>query len=228
MSFQDRNLLLTEHFSQFISEHKKGFIERVLDQRTRYVTVVLEDIYQSHNASAVMRTCECLGIQNVNTVETSSQWSTNKKVLKGSDKWLDIIRYKSPEANNIADCFRDLKQHGYLIAVADPSPDGISIEEVSLDQPLAIAMGHELKGSSQFAMDHADLKVKIPMVGFTESLNISVSAAICLQSVLSRLRNSDIPWRLTGDEKDLLRLKWYKKVVRRAELMEREYLRSIQ
>ena len=175
-----------------------------------------------------MRTCECLGIQNVNIIETSSQWSTNKKVLKGSDKWLDIIRYKSPEGNNIEDCFRDLKHQGYLIAVADPSPDGISIEDISLDRPLAIAMGNELKGSSQYAMDHADLRVKIPMVGFTESLNISVSAAICLQSVLSRLRSSDIAWRLTDDEKNLLRLKWYKKVVRRAELMEREYLRSIQ
>ena len=226
MSHQDKNLLLTEHFSQFVSEHKKAFIERVLEHRTRYVTVALEDIYQSQNASAVLRTCECLGVQNVHIIETKSEWSTNKKVLKGSDKWLDIIRYNMPKAANIEACLSLLKQQGYQIAVTDPSPDGISVEDVPIDKPLAFVMGNELNGSSPYSMAHADLKVKIPMVGFTESLNISVSAAICLNSVLSRLRRSDIRWSLTENEKDLLRLQWYKKVVRRSELMEREFLRS--
>lgn len=227
MESLEKTHLLTQHFAQFITDHKKEFIEHVLNHRTRYATIVLEDIYQSQNASAVMRTCECLGIQDVHVIETSSQWSTNKKVLKGSDKWLNIIRYNNPDSNNIEDCFNSIRQKGYQIAVTDPSPDGIPIDEITLDKPLALVMGNELKGSSGYAMDHADLKVKIPMVGFTESFNISVSAAICLNSVLSRLRKSDIQWSLKDEEKGLLRLQWYKKVVRRSELLEREFLRSI-
>ncbi len=203
-------------------------MDRVLNQRTRYITLVLEDIYQSHNASAVMRTCECLGLQDIHIIESTSEWSTNKKVLKGANKWLELIRYKEKKGvNNTETCFRQLRERGYRIAVTDPSPDGLSIEEVGLDRPLAIVMGNELRGSSSFALEQADLKVHIPMVGFTESMNISVSAAICLNAVLSRLRKSELAWGLREHEKDLLRLEWYKKVVRRAELLEREFLRSI-
>jgi tRNA (guanosine-2'-O-)-methyltransferase len=219
--------LLTAYFSQFITEHKKEFMERVLNHRTRYVTMVLEDIYQSHNASAVMRTCECLGMQDIHVIETTSQWSTNKKVLKGSNKWLNIVRYNMKKTNNVAECYNHLRKQGYQIAVTDPAPDGLSIEEIGLDKPLAIVMGNELKGSSGYALEQADVKVHIPMTGFTESLNISVSAAICMNSVLSRLRKTDLPWGLRVEEKNQLRLEWYKKVVRRAELLEREFLRSI-
>ncbi len=219
--------LLKEHFSQFVSEHKKEFMERVLAQRTRYVTMVLEDIYQSQNTSAVVRTCECLGLQDVHVIETTSEWSTNKLVLRGSNKWLDIIRYKDRGANNTAHCFQTLREKGYRIAVTDPA-GGTSIEDVPLDKPLAIVMGNERHGSSPFALKHADLAVTIPMTGFTESLNISVSAAICLNVTLSRLRKSEYPWTLSEEEKEVLRLQWYKKTVRKASIIEQEYLKLIQ
>ena len=228
MNPEEKNRLLTHHFSQFISEHKKEFIERVLDHRTRHITIVLEDIYQSQNASAVVRTCECLGLQDLHIIETTSTWTTNKLVLKGANKWLDIIRYKKKNGHNVQDCFHFLRQKGYHIAVTDPSPDGTSIEEVAIDKPLAIVMGNERHGSSPYALAHADSKIHIPMVGFTESLNISVSAAICLNSLLFRLRKSTLPWRLTEEEKKVLRLQWYKGVVRRSELLEREFLRTIE
>ena len=218
---------LTEHFGRFITDHKKEFIERVLDQRTRYVTLVLEDIYQSQNASAVMRTCECLGLQDIHVIETNSTWKTNKLVLKGSDKWLNINRYKKKYLNNAAECLSALRQKGYRIAVTDPSTDGTPIGEVDITQPLAIVMGNERHGSSRFMREEADIKVNIPMVGFTESLNISVSAAICLNLVLTRLRSSVLPWQLSDEEKTQLRLNWYKSVVRHPELIEREFLRAI-
>ena len=203
-------------------------MEKVLDQRTRYVTIVLEDIFQSQNASAVVRTCECLGLQDIHIIETMSSWTTNKLVLRGSNKWLNIIRYKKKDGNNIEDCFKALHQKGYRIAVTDPSPDGVSIDELALDKPVAFVMGNERHGSSPYALAHADVKVHIPMVGFTESMNISVSAAICLNSVLSKLRKSELPWRLTDGEKEDLRLAWYKTAVRRSELLEREFLRTIE
>ena len=227
MDILQQNQLLKEHFSQFVSEHKRDFMERVLAQRTRYVTMVLEDIYQSQNTSAVMRTCECLGIQDVHVIETNSKWSINKLVLRGSDKWLNLIRYKDKKANNSEVCFRALKERGYRIAVTDPA-GGVGIEELPLDQPLAIVMGNERHGSSEFARTHADLSLTIPMAGFTESMNISVSAAICIDITLSRLRKSAYDWQLRDNEKEELRLQWYKKAVRNADVIEREYLRLIQ
>lgn len=219
--------LLKEHFSQFVSEHKREFMERVLAQRTRYVTIVLEDIYQSQNTSAVIRTCECMGLQDVHVIETNSEWSTNKLVLKGSNKWLNIVRYRKQGENNTSACFNALRQQGYRIAVTDPA-GGTPISDAPLDKPLAIVMGNERHGSSAYALKHADLAVTIPMTGFTESMNISVSAAICLYTSLSRLRQSEFPWQLSEQEKEELRLLWYKKSVRNAEVIEREYLKTIQ
>lgn len=229
MTPEEKNQLLINHFSQFISDHKKTFLAKVLEQRTRYITVVLEDIFQSQNASAVVRTCECMGLQDVHIIENKSAYLVNKKVIKGANKWIDLIRYRSKDINNAAECFKNLKERGYKILVTEPAADGNLIDEISVtDQPLAIVMGNELTGASKYALDHADVRVKIPMYGFTESLNISVSAAICLNTLLPKLRQSTASWQLTEQEKEEVRLQWYRKIVRRSEIIEKEFLRSIE
>lgn len=220
--------LLTDHFSQYISDHKKDFIEKVLTDRTRYITVVMEDIYQSQNASAVVRTCECMGVQDVHIIENSSKYSTNPKVLKGSNKWLDLRHYKTRNFNNTETCFSALRAKGYRIVVTDPGQDCLPIDEIPVDQKLAVVMGNELKGTSGYALSHADAKVKIPMCGFTESLNISVSAAICLNILLTKLRASAIDWSLSEEEKNEIKLTWYRKIVRRSNLIEREFFSRLQ
>jgi tRNA (guanosine-2'-O-)-methyltransferase len=188
---------------------------------------VLENIYQSQNASAVVRTCECLGLQDIHIIETESKYAVNKRVLKGANKWIDLHRYKMRGFNNTEICFRKLRELGYQIVVTDPSPDGISLSKIPVDQKIALVMGSELRGTSDYALAHADQKIFIPMYGFTESFNISVSAAICLNTLLSHLRERNIQWQLTEEEKDTLRLQWYRKVVRRSELIEREFLLSV-
>ena len=229
MTSEEKNQLVIDHFAQFISEHKKTFLEKVLQQRTRYITVVLEDIFQSQNASAVVRTSECMGLQDVHVVESKSSYLVNKKVIKGANKWIDLIRYKSKGANNIEECFKNLKEKGYRILVTEPDANGISIDEISVtDQPLAIVMGNELDGASKYALEHADVKVNIPMYGFTESLNISVSAAICLNALIPKLRQSTAAWQLTSSEKEFIRLQWYRKIVKRSDVIEKEFLRSIE
>ncbi len=229
MAPEEKNQLATNHLAQFISEHKKTFLEKVLEQRTRYITVVLEDIFQAQNASAVVRTCECMGLQDIHVVESKSSYLVNKKVIKGANKWIDLIRYKAKGSNNIEECFNNLKQKGYRILVTEPDANGSSIDEISVtDQPIAIVMGNELDGASAYALQHADMKVRIPMFGFTESLNISVSAAICLNTLIPKLRQSSAPWQLTNLEKEFIRLQWYRKMVRRSEIIEREFLRSIE
>jgi tRNA (guanosine-2'-O-)-methyltransferase len=217
---------VSDHFAQYITDHKKQFIEKVLNERTRHITLVLEDIYQSQNASAVVRTCECLGLQDIHIIEDDSKYSVNKRVLKGANKWIDLYRYKMKGFNNTEICFRNLREQGYQILVTDPSPDGVSINEIAADKKIAIVMGNELKGTSQYAIDHADQKIFIPMHGFTESFNISVSAAICLNTLLTKMRESTT-WQLSEEEKATLRLQWYRKVVRRSDLIEQEFLRSI-
>jgi len=227
MDEKDKRKLLSEYLSRFISDHKRDFVERVLNQRTRHITVALEDIYQSQNASAVIRTCECMGIQDVHIIENDSKYTVNRRVLKGSYKWVDLIRHKGKTRNNTQACFEQLRAGGYKIMATDPSPEGISIHDVSVDEKIAIVMGNELHGTSSYAIEHADMKVRIPMYGFTESLNISVSAAICLNSLVPVLRGSEVNWHLTEAEKDEIRIGWFKKMVRNAEIVEREFLKSI-
>jgi tRNA (guanosine-2'-O-)-methyltransferase len=215
--------LITDHLGQYISDHKKDFIEKVLDERTRHITVVMEDIYQSQNASAVVRTCECMGVQDVHIIENQSRYSVNPRVLKGANKWVDLIRYKDKKANNTETCFQELRRNGYRILAADPSPACVSLNDIPVEERLAIVMGNELKGTSGYALDHADERVRIPMYGFTESLNISVSAAICLNTLLTKVRRSETDWSLSPEEKSEVRLKWYRNVVRRSELIEHEF-----
>jgi tRNA (guanosine-2'-O-)-methyltransferase len=213
---------LTDFLGQYITDNRKVTIEKVLEQRTRYMTLVLEDIYQSHNASAVVRTCECMGIQDLHIIETTSKYNVNKKVLMGSNKWMNLVRYKEKEKNNTAECYEKLKADGYKIVVTEPGA-GLSIDELPIDSKLAIVMGNELKGITKFALDHADEVVRIPMFGFTESMNISVSAALCIRSLVTRIRNSEHNWQLSDQEKADLRLDWYRKSVRKPGVMEKEF-----
>jgi tRNA (guanosine-2'-O-)-methyltransferase len=224
----EKEILLTHHLSQFVSEHKKKFVERVLDQRTRYVTVVLENIYQSQNASATLRTSECLGLQDVHIVENTAKYQLNIRVLKGADKWLDLHRYRTRGENNTATCYEHLRSRGYKIMVADPAEDGQSIDDIDVDHKVALVFGNELRGVSDYAVANADGRLRIPMFGFTESLNISVSVAICLNTIIKKLRNSEVDFYFSDEEKKLLRLEWFKKIVKRSDLVEREFLRTIQ
>ena len=117
--------LVFQHLDQFVSDHKKHMIEKVLSERTRYITVVLEDIFQSQNASAVIRTCECMGIQDIHLVENITKYSINPKVLRGSNKWIDIHHYAAKSENNTISCMEKLKGEGYKILVAHPDEGGI-------------------------------------------------------------------------------------------------------
>ncbi len=225
----DKEKQVLQHLARFVSDHKKDFIEKVLSVRTRHVTIVMEDIYQSQNASAVIRTAECMGLQDVHIIEQLSKYDFNPRVLKGSNKWMTLHRYRDRRINNTQKCFDTLHAQGYQILVTDPDPDGTSIDDIEVgEQKLAVVFGNELRGVSDYAKQYADMRITIPMFGFTESLNISVSVAICLKTLISGLHQYDGNWTITDDEKEHLRLDWYRKIVRRSQLIEREFLRTIE
>jgi len=220
--------LLTIFFARYVTDNKKALIEKVLAHRTRFITLILENIYQSQNASAIIRTCECLGLQEVHIIEAEANYTVNRKVMKGANKWIELIKYKERGGNNTQNCFQRLRASGYKILVADPQHTSVSIHDVPLDQKIALLVGNELHGVSAYARENADTLVHVPMFGFTESFNVSVSAAIALTAMLKTLRQSDVHWQLNQEDQENIRLKWYRSCVRKADLLEREYLRSIQ
>lgn len=214
---------ITQYLGSFISDSKKEVMERVLAGRTRYITVVLEDIFQPHNASAVIRTCDCFGVQDIHVVEDHHRYVLNPNVTMGSSKWTSLFRYNHEDGTNTRDCYKKLREQGYVIYATSPHGKGMEIKEVPLDQKIALVFGTEVKGLTTYAVDHADGCLRIPMYGFTESFNISVSAALCLHILIDKLRQSDLSWQLTEQEKAYLRLTWYRKTVRNSRILEKEF-----
>lgn len=214
---------ISNFLSDFVSDHKRELIEKVLQKRTTYLTVALEDIYQPHNASAVVRTADCFGIQNVHIIEGRNTYDTNPQVLQGSEKWVDIIKHEGP-GNNTEQCFKKLRKEGYRLVGTTPHVDGHELHDYEITQPTALIFGTEETGLSDYAKAEVDDYIKIPMYGFTESFNLSVSAAICLYQLTTKLYSSSIDWRLSDQAKADIRLHWYKKIVRRSESLIKEHI----
>lgn len=210
---------LLAYLQGFISDDRKARFEEVLSERTRHITCVLENIVDAHNTNAVIRTCECFGIQDVHVIENEHRFKAAKKVLQGAHKWLSIYKYKETESKSM-DCIRTLKSKGYKIVATSPHAGSIDIHELDLIQPIAIVMGQENVGISDVVKAEADVFVKIPMQGFTESLNISVAAAILLQEISNRLRRANsVDWRISEEEKEEIRKEWTLKNIYRNELL---------
>lgn len=217
---------LIEYFAEYVTEHKISRIKQVLGHRTRYLTLVLEDIYQPHNANATLRTVECLGIQDIHIIENENEFKVAPVVTQGASKWLNLNRYRWDE-NNTKTCLEKLRANGYRIFATTPhATEFYTLDTIPLDQKMAIMFGNEGFGLTEYAIDAADDILKIPIYGFTESYNISVSVAITFSHIIKRLHNSEVNWGLTEEEKKELTLKWYKKIVRRSDLLEKKYLQE--
>ncbi len=216
---------LYDQLASFLSPNKRELFERISRERTRHVTVVMEDIYQSHNASAVVRTCDLLGIQDLHIIENRNAFTLNKDVTLGSSKWTDMHRHRG-EGDNSTACIAGLKAQGYRIVATTPRADSVTPHTLPLDVPLAFCFGTELTGLSDTIMQQADIHLRIPMYGFTESYNISVSAAITLFTVMERLRASHVNWRLDEHALTTLKLSWARRTVQSAELLEERFRRE--
>lgn len=212
---------LIAHLSQNLTENKKNLIEKLIVNRTKYVTVVLEDIFQAHNASAVIRSCECFGIQDVHAIKQRNKFSPINTISKGSSQWMNIYSYKTP-----AECYENLKKSGYKIVATTPHKRSISLQQLDLSQKTAFVFGTEDIGLSKEAIDLADEYVTIDMFGFTESFNLSVSVGICLYDVINRLHNSDINWHLPESERLDVKLGWIRNIVSGASVFEQRFLES--
>jgi len=216
---------LLKHLLSFVSDNKNELFEKIIEERTKHVTVVLEDIFQPQNASAVLRSCDVFGVQDIHVIENRNQYNVNPHVVHGASKWVTLHKYNQEQDNTLA-CINSLKENGYKIYGTTPHTDDVLIQDLPIDDKFALIFGTEQEGLSKIAMDNVDGFVKIPMYGFTESLNISVSAAICLYEISKRLKTSSINWNLTADEKTEQLIVWAKKVIKSGALIEKEFLEN--
>lgn len=205
---------LINYLKEFSTEERWQGMQEILEKRTRHISVVLEDIYQPHNASAVLRSCDGFGVQDVHVIENLNEFDTSSQVTIGADQWLSITRYNSAK-NNIDSCFSNLREKGYTIIATTPHESDSNLNDLNIDKPIALVFGTELDGVSDVVKQKADGFVKIPMFGFSESFNISVSAAICLYDITTRIRKSDnIDWKLNDLEKNEILLDWLTKSIK--------------
>ncbi len=215
--------LETAFFAQYVSEHKKNLFRHILNNRTRFATVVLEDIYQSQNASAVLRSCDAFGIQDVHVIENRNVFDVDKGVTIGSEKWLTVHRYRTPDSNNTDAAYRELRQRGYRIVATTPHEKQVELPGFYPKEPVALVFGTEKLGLTPYAIEHADEWLHIPMHGFSESFNISVCVALCLYHLRGCLQKGSTDWGLSPDEKETLFLHWLRKSVHRLPALDRKF-----
>ena len=210
---QERKEALLERLNSYLTENRLTRFESVLSNRTRHFAVAVEDVYQEHNAGALVRTCDCFGVQDMYIMEHHNKYKVDRTISKGAVKWVDQHRFRR---NPHEDCIDTLKAKGYKIVATTPHTDDTDLPDLDISEPTAFIFGTEKEGITQKIIDRADAFVKIPMVGFTESFNVSVAAALVLQDTTTRLRRSNIDWQLKPEEKLDLQLDWALKTIVKA------------
>jgi len=203
------DLELLTYLESYLTEKRKERFERVLSERTKHFSVAIEDVYQLHNTSAAIRSCDVFGIQDIHIIEEQNIKKIDREIAMGAQKWVDVNRHHSVE-----ECIEQVKSKGYQIIATTPHKNDLLLDDFDATKKSCFFFGRETEGLSDEALQQADGFLKIPMVGFTESLNISVSVAIVLQHVTTKLKQSDITWELTEEEKNEKKLDWIKKTIK--------------
>jgi tRNA (guanosine-2'-O-)-methyltransferase len=198
---------LLKELHEFLNPTRIQRFEEVLANRTRHFTVAVENIFQSHNASAVLRTCDCFGLQDLHVIANENKYNLSKDVAMGAEKWVDLHSYYQKE-NNTQDCIDKLRKQGYQIVATTPHSNDVMLPDFDANQKSAFFFGTEISGLSDLVLEQADSYVRIPMYGFTESYNISVSAALVLHDVVTRLKKSEVNWMLSEGELQDKRIDW--------------------
>jgi len=209
---------LVTYLESYLTEQRKIRFQQVLSQRTKHFTVAIEDVYQLHNTSAVMRSCDVFGIQELHVIEEQNVKRIDREIAMGAQKWVDLKRYHSAKS-----CIHSLKKQGYQIVATTPHIKDCDLQDFDSTKKSCFFFGRETEGLSKEVMSKADVFLKIPMVGFTESLNISVSAAIIMQYATNKLKKSDVSWQLSESEMLEKRYDWCIKTIKSSDQILEHY-----
>ena len=218
----DRNERIA-YLSQFVTSKRLDLLSNILDKRTRHLTIALEDVYHPHNASAVLRSCDCLGVQDVHIIENRNALDISEKVTRGAESWLTLKKYDHPDGRNSLRCIETLRSDGYKIIAMTPHYPDYTLGDLDVNEKLAVFFGSEKEGLTDVVLQQADDKVMIPMYGFTESYNISVGVALVLYDLRTKLEATRMDWRLTEQERQALFLDWLRYSVRAGKLIESRF-----
>jgi tRNA (guanosine-2'-O-)-methyltransferase len=168
--------------SDYLLPERKARIDEVVSRRTRTLVVVMEAFCDPQNVNAVLRTCDAFGVQEVHVVEGPMKgFDRNKKISQNADKWLDVTRWTSTR-----ECLAALKQRGFAVHVTWLGEGTVGLSELDFAGPVALVFGNESRGVSDEALALADARYAIPMRGFSQSLNVSVAAAVSLARAIDR------------------------------------------
>jgi tRNA (guanosine-2'-O-)-methyltransferase len=222
----NQNQIVLNELYKIITPSKQEMFDRIAAERTNFLTVSLENVYQEHNASAVLRSCDCFGIQQLHVIEKNNQYKVQRDIALGAGRWVDMFNYDQG-GNPTMDCINNLRLKGYRIVATSPHANEKTINDIDISQPMALIFGTERRGISDEVKAAADEFVSIPMYGFTESFNISVSVAITLNVLRQRLEKSSVDWKLTQEEQISLKLKWCRKILRGGQELEDEIRRRL-
>lgn len=210
----------TDYMSGFLTGERIQTLRRTLAMRTRYMTILTENTFHPQNASALVRHCEAFGVQDLHTVETMCRFDPSVNIVRGTDKWIDIIRHDSTE-----EAIASLKASGYRIVATTPHRESCTPETFDVEKGrFCLVFGTEHAGVSPQIISAADEFLRIPMCGMVESLNVSASAAILIYMLSQRMRLSDVAWRLSEAECSEVMFRWVMSSVRDARrILERRF-----
>lgn len=201
-----------QEFYKIITPNKVGLFEKIAPQRSRHLVVGLENIQQDHNASAIMRTMDCLGFQELHLIEKNNNYQFQRDIALGAARWLDVMQHQQ-EPEPVLDSIAHLRQKGYQIVATSPHLKASTPQNIDLTQPIALFFGAEKHGISEELSANADAFLHIPMHGFTESFNLSVSAALVLSALRTRLEASSIDWLLSPEAQTELKISWCERIL---------------
>jgi len=201
-----------QEFYKIITPNKVNMFERIAPQRSKHIVVGLENIQQDHNASAIMRTMDCLGFQELHLIEKNNNYQFQRDIALGAARWLDVMQHQH-EPEPILDSIAHLRQKGYQIVATSPHIKASTPQNIDLTQPIALYFGAEKHGISEELSANADAFLHIPMHGFTESFNLSVSAALVLSALRTRLEASSLDWLLSQERQTELKISWCERIL---------------
>ena len=214
---------LVQYLKEFVVDERRELFEEKIEQRTKHITVVLENIFQGRNISASIRSADCFGVQDVHVIENDNYFNDDSEVSMGADKWIKTTRYNQ-ENHNSAAAIKKLKEEGYQVIAATPHNTDCDLYDIEItDQKIALIFGAEVRGCSEETLKLADKRMKIPMYGFTESFNISVSVSLCLQHLTYKMRNSAVNWRMTQEQKNETLLQWLRNSIKSSAQIEEKF-----
>jgi len=218
----EENTYVLQRFQEILTPNKVALFNRIAAQRTRHLSVVLEDIFQEHNASAVIRSCDCFGIQDLYAIEDKNKYVLQRNIAKGSGRWIDLHRFANKDTASM-DCLNHLREKGYKLVATSPHINAYTPETLPIENPIALIFGTERRGITESIIANADYHLTIPMYGFTESFNLSVSVAVILQTLRNRLEKEPFPWKLSIEEQQALQIIWSTRILNGGEVLEKQF-----